>query len=90
MRLARVHRKRGAYEQALDTYAALAELDAVVVEELPSALLARVGRISVLEETGRPKELGEEAARLAEDLRAGRWPLTKAQYETYSTTRVSC
>ena len=86
MRLARVYRKRGAYEQALHEYAALAEIDPVVVEELPSALLARLGRISVLEETGRRKELGEEATRLAEDLEAGRWPLTKAQYETYSLT----
>ena len=86
MRLARVHRKRGAYEQALQTYDALAEIGPVVVEELPSALLARVGRISVLEQTGRKKELEEEATRLAGDLEAGRWPLTKAQYEAYSTT----
>ena len=85
MRLARVYRKRGAYEQALHTYDALGEITPVVlVEELPSALLARLGRISVLEETGRRKELTEEATHLAADLEAGRWPITKAQYETYS------
>ena len=82
MRLARVCRKRGAYQQALDTYAALAALDLVVVDELPSALLARLGRISVLEQAGRRQELGEEATRLVEDLQAGRWQLTKAQYDT--------
>ena len=83
LRLARVYRRRGAYEQALHAYGELTELDRCV-EEWPSGLLARLGRISVFEETGRTAALRDEAARLTEDLAAGRWSLTKTQYESYS------
>ena len=87
MRLARVYRKRGAHEQALRTYDALAELGPLVVEELPSALSRASDASASSNEAGRQKDLGEEATRLAENLRGGRWQLTKSQYETYSTDR---
>ena len=52
-RLARVRRKQGDLDAALAIYAQLARLDAVDVDGLPAALVARVGRASIFERAGR-------------------------------------
>ena len=82
-RLARVRRKMGVYQEALDAYSRLAGIGAQV-GGIPAPLLAREGRATVLEQMGRKAELREEAAALDRDLRGGRWQLTKSAYAFYS------
>jgi hypothetical protein len=84
MGLARAYRARGAHDQALRIYDALEKLDGVVVGQLPSALVARLGRIGVFEQTGHTRKLGDRAARLLADLQAGRWLLAKVHYDSYA------
>jgi signal transduction histidine kinase len=83
-RLARVRRKQGDLDAALVTYAQLARIDAVDVDGLPAALVARVGRASIFEGAGRVADLRQEAAALRHDLQRGRWRLLKSEYEFYS------
>ena len=82
--LARVRRKGQHPDAALAAYDDLAELSGVRVAGLPAGLVARTGRARVLEDTGRTSELRDEAARLDEKPRSGRWQLTKFQYQFYS------
>jgi signal transduction histidine kinase len=83
-RLARVRRKQGDLDAALATYSQLARIDAVDVDGLPAALVARVGRASIFEGAGRVDDLRQEAAALRQDLQRGRWRLLKAEYEFYA------
>ena len=82
--LARVRRKGQNPEAALAAYDELSEMSGVRVAGLPPGLVARAGRARVLEETGRTSELRDEAAQLDQELRRGRWQLTKSQYHFYS------
>ena len=82
--LARVRRKGQHPDAALAAYDALAEVSGVRVAGLPPGLVARTGRARVLEDTGRTSELRDEAAQLDQELRRGRWQLTKSQYQFYS------
>ncbi|MCH7749662.1 MAG: HAMP domain-containing histidine kinase [Acidobacteria bacterium] len=82
--LARIRRKGQYPDAALAAYDELAELSGVRVAGLPPGLVARTGRARVLEDTGRASELRDEAARLDEELRSGRWQLTKSQHQFYS------
>ena len=54
-----------------------------MVDGLPPSLVARVGRASVRSEAGTPDALRREAGALRHDLLAGRWPLSRAQFEFY-------
>jgi hypothetical protein len=83
-RLARVRRKQGDLDAAFAAYAQLARIDAVDVDGLPAALVARVGRASIFEGAGRVDDLRQEAAALRQDLQRGRWRLLKSEYEFYS------
>ena len=80
-RLARVKRRLNDFDGALADYERLAEFSGVRVCGLPAALLARQGRLSVFRETYREGELRNEAARLDQELREGRWRLTKSEFE---------
>ena len=82
--LARVHRKGQSPDAALAVYDELADLSGVRVAGLPAGLVARTGRARVLEDTGQTSDLHDEAAQFDDDLRSGRWQLTKSQYQFYS------
>jgi hypothetical protein len=79
-----VRRKQGDLDAAFAAYAQLARIDAVDVDGLPAALVARVGRASIFEGAGRVDDLRQEAAALRQDLQRGRWRLLKSEYEFYS------
>jgi signal transduction histidine kinase len=84
VRLARNLRKAGDVEQALATYARLAELDDTRLDGVPAGLVARRARCSVLAALGRTRELREEAAALQGDLLRGRWRLTRPAFELHA------
>lgn len=83
-RLARVRRKMHDVDGALHAYDLLAQIEHADVEGIPAALVARAGRASVFAETSRMSELHQEADALQRDIRRGRWPLVKAEYDFYS------
>jgi signal transduction histidine kinase len=68
----------------LRAYAGLKALDSTHVDELPAALAARLGRMTVFREVGRVPDLAAEASALLADLHRGRWLVTKAQYDAYT------
>ena len=84
LRLARNQRKAGRPETALGTYRTLEGVGSVSVDGRPVELLARSARIRLLQDLGRRAEALEDARRLDADLQGGRWPLTRAAYESYS------
>jgi len=84
LRLGRTEKKARRFDEALDAYDELANLDGTQVLGLPSALVAREARLSVLEGLSRADDLGGEADALRADLQTGRWRLTRAQYEAYT------
>lgn len=89
VRLARVKRKLKNYDGAIHAYDQLSQMPNAGVSGLPADLVAREGRASVFEETHRMPELRKEAAALDQELRAGRWQLTKSEYEFYSAEAKS-
>jgi signal transduction histidine kinase len=84
-RLARVYRKLHDSSSAEHAYTRLARIPSADVGGLPAGLIAREGRASLFAETHRTSELQREAAALKNDLRSGRWQLTKQQYEFYAS-----
>jgi signal transduction histidine kinase len=82
-RVARVQRKLRQPDAAVATYGRLAALGSMPVDGLPAALVARVGRASVFEAEMRTSALHTEAEALRDDLLAGRWPLTRAEFSFY-------
>jgi signal transduction histidine kinase len=81
LRLARVERKAGRVDAALQAYDSLAMLGSVAVNGLPAELVARQARLSSLDRLRREDELKRQAAALVRDLNAGRWHVTRAQYQ---------
>ena len=79
--LARVLRRTGNHDAALDAYAQLATLADVTIEDRPADLIARLGRCRVLQEAGRRDELARDATALRADLAGGKWPITGAVWE---------
>jgi signal transduction histidine kinase len=84
LRLARNLRKAGRAEQALLTYARLAEAEDTRIDGVPAGLVARRARCSVLAELGRTGELRQEATALRGDLFGGRWRLTRPVFELHA------
>lgn len=78
MRLARVLRKAGRKEDALEAYARLAMIPNAALEGVPADLVGHRARIVLLRELGRPA--GAETAALEAGLDAGRWQLDRATY----------
>ncbi|BCS35279.1 hypothetical protein TBR22_A45060 [Luteitalea sp. TBR-22] len=78
MRLARVLRRQGRDEEALQAYAVLVQASDVVIEGRPADLIARLGRCRVLDAVGRRDDLAREGRELRVDLARGRWPITSA------------
>jgi signal transduction histidine kinase len=93
LRLARLSRKLGRHEQALDAFGQLAMLDdapvfnqAAVLDEgpafsVPAGLIGLQGRALALVVAGDTESLGELADRLLRALEEGRWVLDRSQYE---------
>jgi signal transduction histidine kinase len=84
-RLARVHRILHEADTAIREYDQLLAIDQVRVDGLPVGLIARIGRATIFEAAaGRASELQDEGAALRKDLRVGRWPIVKSEYEFYA------
>lgn len=83
MRIARIHRKLGQWDDALAAYQAVVGMAGAAVEGLPAELVARQARLSVFEHQKRSEPAREEAARLLDALIERRWPLTRGAYEFY-------
>lgn len=84
LRLARNLAATGRVDEALTTYAALAQFGDVAETSVPVSLAAAWGRCSILAERRRDRELREEARRLLVRMRAGEWPVTGAVYLAYA------
>ncbi len=84
MRLARVLRRSGQAEAARAAYERLSRIDGVRVAGAPPALVARHALCDLSRDPA-------DGMRLQEDLLAGRWPLTRGQFEFYreEATRLS-
>jgi len=83
MRFARALRSAGEAKAALSTYAEMAALGDVPVIGLPADLLARGEHMRLLDHLGQKEEARSMAEALVKDLSAGRWVLTRAQYDLY-------
>ena len=81
LRIARVHRRAQRWDDTLDAYRGLAEIEGVGVLGLPADLVARRAMGAVLEASGRKAELDRESAALQTDLLGGRWALDKPSWE---------
>jgi signal transduction histidine kinase len=76
MRLARVLRRSGHTDAARAVYERLSQIEGVRVAGVPATLVARHALCELSRDPA-------DAGRLEEDLRAGRWPLTRGQFEFY-------
>jgi len=81
LRLARTERKAGRLDAALAAYDDLATLGSRPVGGLPAELVARHASLSVLDGMTRADDPERGARELYDDLHAGRWRLSRAQYE---------
>ncbi len=83
VRLGRVLRKQGRWAEALKTYAELERMGTISVAGMPAGLVARAAHCSVLEESGSPAGARRAAFALWEELKAGKWVISKGTLETY-------
>ena len=81
LRVARIHRKEGRWNEALRIYDELGEIRAVALDATPVDLLARRATSQILEETHKDDALAREAAALESDFVAGRWALDRSAWE---------
>jgi signal transduction histidine kinase len=81
LRTARMQRKAGHPEAALETYRRLEEETALNPSGTPYALLAANARCRMLIDLGRPKQASTEAQSLRAALLEGRWPLRREAFE---------
>jgi hypothetical protein len=81
LRLGRNLRKTGRNQEALQVYGELLRLGPLRVLGLPSELLAREARCTVLERMGRSQELRREASDMYSALYSGRWNLLRPAWE---------
>jgi len=88
--LARNLRKSGQGDAALAVYGQLAQLDGVIVDGAPAAVVARHERCTLLAaravgaKNGGLKAAATEAAAFYADLESARWPLDRGLWEFYS------
>lgn len=91
MGLARVLRSAGQLQAALPAYAEMAALGDVPLIGLPADLIGRAQEVGLLDQLGRKDDARVKADALVKDLVAGRWILTRGQFDHYfeEATRVS-
>jgi signal transduction histidine kinase len=80
-RIARIHWRERRFDNALDTYRALAELRDVSDLDMPADLYARRSICDVFHATGNRTELERCAARLEQDLFASTWSIDRETWE---------
>ena len=81
LRLGRNLRKSGLNQEALQVYAELLQLGPVPVMGLPSELVAREARCTVLEAIGKREEVRQEASLMYSALNSGRLSLLRPAWE---------
>jgi hypothetical protein len=81
VRIARVHRKAGRWDDALEHYGTLATMAHVRIAGAPADLQARRQICAVLEQAGRRDDVAREAAALRDDFDRGRWSLDRPAWE---------
>jgi signal transduction histidine kinase len=81
LRIARVYRSRGRTGEALQAYRDLAAMSGVAIDNVPADLQARRAICDIFDESGRKADLLREAESLQADFLAGRWMLTRADWE---------
>jgi two-component system phosphate regulon sensor histidine kinase PhoR len=81
LRVARMHRRAKAWDDALDAYGRLASFSHFSIDGLPADLVARRAICFVLQDAGRSTELMREAHALEADLLTGRWGLDRPSWE---------
>lgn len=81
LRQARVLRKLGRIDDALDAYRNLSEIRGVGLGGIPIDLVALRARCTIWEERSQSAFLRTEAATIQSNLRQGRWPLDRASYD---------
>jgi signal transduction histidine kinase len=85
VRLARNLRKAGRTEEALAVYAELAALGSIPLGDDPSELVGRHARCALLYQLGKQENLLDSSLQLYSDLQTGRWRLTRASYQYYTS-----
>jgi signal transduction histidine kinase len=75
-------RKAGKLNEALETYAKLAEVGKTPVDGLPAALAGRLGALKVLDTLKQEDNVFAAARKLDHELRSGQWPLSRAAYKS--------
>jgi signal transduction histidine kinase len=81
--LARVLRRRGNYDGALEAYDHLAALGSVRVAGQPAGVVGWQGRCKVFEERRDTRSLTAAAAELAAALYSARWPIDRSTFMLY-------
>lgn len=86
LRLARNFRKAGRHQAALGAYDEMTKvpMPRISISGVPVDLVARRARCVLLEQLGLSEQLQEEAVRLDEGLKTGRWRLDRDSYHYYS------
>ncbi len=81
LRQARILRKAGQPDKALEAYASLSQIKSVGLGGIPVDLVARRARCAILETQSRETELHKEARAIEADLHSGRWQLDQVSFE---------
>jgi signal transduction histidine kinase len=81
VREARILRKAGQPDQALEAYASLSQIKWIALGGIPVDLVARRARCGILEAQSRQTELREEARAIEADLNSGKWQLDQTTFE---------
>ncbi len=80
LRLARVHREAGHWNDALAVYARLAATTGVSIDGMPADLLARRARVDLLRRMQQSAAFESEVSSLQRDWLAGRWLLDRPSF----------
>jgi len=80
VRLARVYRRVGRWNEALAVYERLAACTGVSINGMPADLLARRARCEILRKSGQRAGFDKEASVLRRDWLAGRWLLDRPSF----------
>ena len=80
VRIARNHSKRGEFREAAETFARLGRLGPALVGDMPAAIAAQVGQLSVCEQAKDTVAAQGEAAKLSALMRSGTWQISRATY----------
>jgi len=81
LREARILRKMGRTNDALQAFEKLSRIESVSINGEPAELVARRGRCGMFEAESRVEDLRREATLLEGDLHAGKWQLDKETFQ---------